>query len=116
MKVKDLFEEELYEMANLDVLDHGIKDVIIWIGMIDGQHGPRVKISNIKNKFIPNKEYSFVLTIPELKRIGVDPAPWIVPYLSDIEDWIRLNMDVICDYENGKIQSTRDFLNRIKSL
>jgi len=103
-------------MANLDSHDHGIDDVIIWVGRTTGQHGLRVKISNLQNKFDPNKSTHFTLTIPEYQIRDGYPDKWLKPKMEDIIDWLKLNQDEIKKYENGEIQSTREFLNTIKKF
>jgi hypothetical protein len=108
--------EELFEIANLDQEDHGIEDVIIWVGMTTGQHGLRVKISNVQGHFLPDKATHFTLTIPDYHIRDGQPAKWLKPKMEDIIDWLKLNQALITAYENGKIQSTREFLKDLEKL
>jgi hypothetical protein len=103
-KQKLLVEAELTEMANLNPDNTGLK-YVIWIGEIGGQHGPRIKVSNIKGKFAAND--NFVMSIekdpvnltPKFTKISTDD-------LEDVKDWIKLNYEVLIKlwkmYETGE--------------
>lgn len=109
-----LIESNLHEMANLDASDHGINDVIIWVGIAPEYHGLRIKVSNLKNKW--SSKDNFTISIPDFQIRNGIPAKWLTDKIDDIIDWIKLNIDVIKDYETGKEQSTREFLLRIKKI
>lgn len=113
MKLEELYKETLFEMANLDSVDHGIDDVIIWVGLVNNRHGLRVKISNIKNTFSNEKTSHFTLTLPEFHIRDGEPASWLKPKMDDIKDFLRRNLKAIQKYEKGEINSTREFLNLI---
>ena len=44
-------DDVLHEMANLGSHNHGISDVVIWVGKANKQHGLRIKVSNLKNRW-----------------------------------------------------------------
>lgn len=97
MKLQELFVQidhfPLVEMANLRSDETGLVHVI-WIGRIGGQHGPRIKVSNVKGKWREND--NFVLSVdekePQLKSnkddVKIDKFD-----LEQIKKWIVLNYD-----------------------
>jgi hypothetical protein len=101
--------DELFEMANLHSKRHGIKDVVIWVGMTNNQHGLRVKVSNIKNKF--SIDDHFIIQMPSLDYNPKNVAKWIDT--EPILEWIKLNQKLLYDYENGLISDTDIFLNKV---
>jgi len=116
MKLEDLAKEdiydELFEMANIHNQDHGIDDIVIWVGLANKRHGLRVKVSNKKNKF--DAEDNFNIQMPSLDYDHTQVASWIgAKKLKQIAEWIKLNQSLLYDYENGVIDDTRLFLDSI---
>lgn len=98
-----IIESMLDEMANLTPDDTGLP-YVIWMGEVGGQHGPRIKVSNVRGEM--QQSNCFV--------ISVSHEPEVLTKLScklsqadvdDIADWIRLNYDVLMRmwkaYETG---------------
>jgi len=98
-----LIESMLDEMANLTPDDTGLP-YVIWMGEVGGQHGPRIKVSNVRGKM--QQSNCFVMSVSH--------EPIVLTSLScklrqaevdDIADWIRLNYDVLMKmwkaYETG---------------
>ena len=120
MKISNVLKEhiiefendELFEMANIHSKRHGIKDVVIWVGMANKRHGLRVKVSNVKNKF--DMYNCFVIQMPSLDHNTTEVAKWID--INSILEWIKLNQDTLYDYENGIIDDTDIFLNKIVKI
>lgn len=110
--INEYNNDELFEMANIHSRYHGIKDVVIWVGKANKQHGLRVKVSNIKNKFSMNNH--FVIMMPSLDYNPKKVAKWIP--IDDILEWIKLNQDVLYDYENSIIDDTGEFLEKLVKL
>lgn len=107
--------DQLFEMANLHTNAHGIPDVVIWVGLANKQHGLRVKVSNQKNRFDPTDH--FVIQMPSLDYNPNAVASWITTkHLQMIFNWIKLNQQVLVDYENGGLDDTREFLQRISPV
>ena len=110
---EDFFE--LFEMANMHSSVHGIRDVVIWVGMANMQHGLRIKVSNVKNKFDPHN--NFVIQMPSLDYNPVKVAKWITTdTMTQIQNWVKLNQDTLVDYETGKLDDTLVFLNKIAKV
>jgi hypothetical protein len=108
-------DDVLHEMSNLGKLDHGIDDVVIWVGKSNKQHGLRVKISNLKNRW--SNEDNFVIRMPSLDYDPRQVANWITPdVMKKIQQWIILNQQILYDFETDKIMYTRDFLNKISKV
>jgi len=108
-----LDEEDLFEMANVREKQSGIP-FVIFISSKDAamsKHGPRVKVSNLKDRWDPTS--NFVVTIPELRVIG--DAKLTTDQLEDLKDWIKLNRDLIIKYWN-KVIDDQEFLNSIKRI
>lgn len=115
MVLKEEQDDALYEMANLGPSDHGINDVVIWIGKANKQHGLRVKVSNSKNRW--NNDDNFVIQMPNLDHDPSQVARWITPdIMKKIQEWIVLNQQVLYDFETDKIMYTRDFLDNISKV
>lgn len=113
---KALVEAYIEEMANLYSGDTGLK-YVIWIGKIGGQHGPRIKVSNIKGTFAEND--NFVMSVSK------DPVNLTPRYskistsdLEDIEDWIKKNYDVLMELYRAaeKNERTIEILNKLEKI
>lgn len=116
MLLDELFESslELYEMANLDVEDTGIPNVIIWVGADPKRHAMRIKVSNIPNKW---SDDNFTITLPDLNMVGkINKSLITGEVLENINNWIKLNIETLIGYESGKIQSTREFLSKLVQI
>ena len=115
MVLQEERDDILHEMANLGPSDHGINDVVIWVGKANKQHGLRVKISNSKNRW--NNDDNFVIQMPSLDYDPKQAARWITPdIMKKIQEWIVLNQQTLYDFETDKIMYTRDFLNSISKV
>lgn len=113
LQQEDFFE--LFEMANIHSRYHGIEDIVIWVGLANKQHGLRVKVSNVRNKFDPTN--CFNVQMPSLHYDHNQVANWIdSKKLTKIFDWIKLNQPLLYDYENGVIDDTGEFLNKISTI
>jgi hypothetical protein len=107
--------DQLFEMARVGPNQHGIDNVVIWVGEAPKQHGLRVKVSNIPNKM--RIEDSFVIQMPSLDYDPAQVADWITPkIMKQILQWIVLNQKLLYDYETGHIQYTDEFLNKISKV
>jgi len=108
-------EDQLFEMANIHDHTHGIDDVVIWVGLANKRHGLRVKVSNAKNKFDVNNH--FVIQMPSLDYDPTRVAKWITSkHMKAILSWIKLNQQLLVDYENGTIDDTLEFIQKISSV
>ena len=107
--------DQLYEMANIFPKRHGIDNVVIWVGMAPKQHGLRVKVSNVPDKM--SMTDSFVIMMPSLDYDPRQVADWITPKIMNrILDWIKLNQELLSDYETGKLDDTELFLSSISKV
>jgi hypothetical protein len=93
---------QMMEMANLNPGDTGLP-LVIWVGPVGGQHGPRVKISNTPGKmsddyFVMTVDKTPVVTTPRSCKVSAATV-------HDVADWIMLNYDVLMQlwqaYETG---------------
>lgn len=123
VKLFEIFEKlceqedfyELHEMANIHSNVHGISDVVIWVGKANMQLGLRIKVSNLKNKFDPQN--CFVVQMPGLDYNPQKVAKWITSdILHKIFEWIKLNQELLYQYETGKLDDTLIFLNSISKV
>ena len=103
MVVTEEKDDVLHEMANLGSHNHGIQDIVIWVGKANKQHGLRIKISNLKNKW--SNDDNFVIKLPDL---DYDP--------SQVARWIKLNQQVLYDFETDKIMYTDQFISQISKV
>ena len=112
---EEWLNDELFEMANIHSDIHGIQDIVIWVGRANKQHGLRIKVSNKKNKFDATDH--FVIQMPSLDYDPRMVAKWITPqHIQLIFNWIKLNQQLLFDYENDLIDNTKVFLSNLSSV
>lgn len=115
MVIQEEHDDVLHEMANLGSHNHGIQDVVIWVGKANKQHGLRIKVSNLKNSW--SNDDNFVIQLPGLDYDPNQVARWITPgIMKQIMDWIKLNQVVLYDFETDKIMYTDQFINQIVKI
>ena len=115
MVMEEEHNDVLHEMANLGSHNHGINDVVIWVGKANKQHGLRIKVSNLKNRW--NNDDNFVIQLPSLNYDPDQVARWITtPIMNQILSWIKLNQQVLYDYETDKIMYTDQFISQISKV
>lgn len=115
MIIQEEQDDVLHEMANLGSHNHGIQDVVIWVGKANKQHGLRIKISNLKNRW--SDDDNFVIQLPSLDYDPNRVAHWITSdIMNQIMDWIRLNQQVLYDFETDKIMYTDQFISQISKV
>ena len=124
MLLSELMDRELSilnapmnEMANLYPTLTGLP-VVIWFGEVGGQHGPRVKVSNVPGRF--DASNCFVVSVarePEVltpKSVKIKAAK-----IEDVTDWIKINYDELMElwkiHESGDGDST-EVLSRLKKI
>lgn len=115
MVVKEENDEVLHEMANLGSHNHGISNIVIWVGKANKQHGLRIKVSNVNDKW--SNDDNFVIQIPSLDYDPSRVARWITPdIMKQIMAWIKLNQQVLYDFETDKIMFTDQFIDRLSKV
>jgi hypothetical protein len=115
MVLKEEQDDVLHEMANLGSHNHGISDIVIWVGKANKQHGLRIKVSNLKNRW--SNDDNFVIQLPNLDYDPSQVARWITSdIMKKIMTWIRLNQQVLYDFETDKIMYTDQFINKISKV
>lgn len=115
MVIKEEEDDVLHEMANLGSHNHGIQDVVIWVGKANKQHGLRIKVSNLKNRW--SNDDNFVIQLPTLDYDPSSVARWITSdTMNQIMDWVRLNQQVLYDFETDKIMYTDQFISQLSKM
>lgn len=111
----ELIEDRLYDIADVDSRYHGIENVVINIGIAAGEpidDRLRIKISNVKNKFDLDDQFDIYMHTYEYETQQV--AQWITENtMKRIIDWLKLNSELLLEYERGDIDITTDFLKKI---
>lgn len=120
-KYIDMVNEEaardtLMEMARVGPVSSGIDRVVIWVGQSIGiQHGLRIKVSNIPNKM--DSVDNFSIRMPSLDYDPTQVAKWIDRKTMDkILLWIKVNQQLLYDYETGVIEDTMEFMKQIEKV
>ena len=98
-----LIESMLDEMANLTPDDTGLP-YVLWVGEVGGQHGPRIKVCNVRGRMQANN--CFVMSVSHTPEILTPRSCKIsAREQDDIKDWVALNYDVLMKmwkvYETG---------------
>lgn len=127
MKILDLFdqipqsecfltEDILWEMANLQRGDTGIKfNIYVSTKSVVGErHGPRIKVSNIANTF--SKEDNFVVSISKKPVILAGNPKLSSSSLDDVKDWVILNYEILIAYWNEQYDSLGAFLSDLHKI
>ena len=108
-------QDLIHEMANIGPKRHGIENVYIFVGKTNKQHGLRVKVSKVPGKY--DHDDNFVIQMPSLDYDTTQVPRWIKhTTMKKILEWIKLNQELLSDYEYGKIWDTDDFLNNISKV
>jgi hypothetical protein len=95
MRLKELLlnnDPPLLEMANLYSHETGL-EYGIWIGKIGGQHGPRLKVSNVKGRWRAND--NFTISIEEEPKLKSKREYMKIPMYdyNQVVKWIQINFD-----------------------
>ena len=105
------------EMANLYPTKTGLS-VVLWFGEVGGQHGPRIKVSNVPGKFALNDNFVIsvikepIVLTPRSMKLSEDK-------LNDVLDWIKLNYDTLMqmwklhESGDGELEPLLKKLNKI---
>jgi hypothetical protein len=117
MTEEDILKAPMNEMANLYPTKTGLS-CVVWFGEVGGQHGPRLKVSNVPGKFATDN--NFVVSVSkDPKVLTPNSAKMATMKIEDVLDWIKLNYDELM--ELWQIRETGDgdsdeVLSRIKKL
>ena len=121
MKLTDICEtyiteEELWEMINISPEDSGINCVMFVSTKqyVNGKHGPRIKISNLPNKFSSND--NFVITISKKPELIAGKCNFDKSTLNNLFKWTILNYEPLMKFWNAEYSSTRYFYMEIKNI
>lgn len=117
MSEVDILVAPMNEMANLYPTKTGLP-CVVWFGEVGGQHGPRLKVSNVPGKFAVDNNFVMAVT-KEPKALTPKSAELSISKIDDVVDWIKLNYDELM--ELWKIHETGDgdadeVLSRLKKL
>lgn len=115
MVIKEEEDDVLHEMANLGSHNHGIPNVVIWVGKTNKRHGLRIKVSNIKDRW--SNDNNFVIQLSSLDYDPSQVASWITPnIIKQIMTWIKLNQQVLYDFETDEIVYTDQFISKLSKV
>jgi hypothetical protein len=115
MVIQEEQDDVLHEMANLGSHNHGIPDLVLWVGKANKQHGLRIKVSNVKNRW--SNDDNFVIQLPSLDYDPDQVARWItLNVMKKIMSWITLNQELLYDFETDKIMYTDQFISKISKV
>jgi DNA polymerase II small subunit/DNA polymerase delta subunit B len=104
-------EEDFFEMANLSPKDTGLP-FVVWISSKGGaQHDVRVKVSRG-----PKATPSDLVSVALRPDIHVVSGTLSGNELKLLQQWIKLNWDVIVAYWEGEIEYTKDALAALKPI
>lgn len=112
-----ILKQPINEMAGLPSRDTGLP-FFMWIGKIGGQHGPRIKVSNIKGAFA--EDDCFVISVSKPPQVMTPKAMHLrTAELQLVLDWVQLNYDELMAlymmYETGD-GSAIELLSALKKI
>ena len=129
MKLQEITptEDIMLEMANLYPQRTGV-DYVMWFGEVGGQHGPRIKVSNLKGRFAIND--NFTLSVGPIPEVMTPPSSVHIKQreLDKIIQWIQLNNDDLMllwqihetgdaiKFPDGTVLDDVSILNRLKKV
>jgi len=104
----EIDDDELLEMSNLSPDVTGLDNIVVWLGPNPHSHGKRIKVSNVPNK---GSRDCFTITIPDMEVIGDVNKSFIdSKKLDQIKEFIKINLQVICQYSEGDILTDKMIL------
>ena len=108
--------EPLWEMANLDVDDTGIPNIIIYVSEAKHSCGPRIKVAKHRGETRSHRN-SFSVSISFNPEVVAGNYENIVDSetLKKILAWVKLNERVLLDYWNSNL-STSKMIKNIKKV
>jgi hypothetical protein len=90
-----LLRAPMNEMANLYPKKTGL-GVVIWFGEVGGQHGPRIKVSNVSGKF--DQSNCFVVSVSKTPSILTPRSVKLKQdQVADVLDWVTLNYGLLME-------------------
>ena len=106
-------DEEKMTLTDISPRQTGIKDAYIWAGFNPHTHDRRIKVSNVPNDF--HGKDCFTMTIPDFEIIG-EPNKKVVSddIMNDIVKFVEVNLQLIYDYSDEKIDTVEYFENIVK--
>ena len=113
---KDYLKSNNYitEEGNVYYVHSGIKDVVIYASVSQGQHGPRIKVSNKKGKFDNGDNYSVSLVYPF--EIVAGRSKLSKSTQEIIKIWIKKNINTLLSFWNHEYPTTDDFLSDLRKV
>lgn len=111
-----LADDETYGMANVPPEDTGLPaGVVVFVSPQQGQHGPRIKVSNTPGRMVPTDTFS--VTIEDHPQV-VGQAKFPASTVAKIGEWVVLNKEVLMRYWNTASTNykTKDMLNDLRPL
>jgi len=106
----------MMEMANLSAKDTGLP-YTIYIGRVGGQHGPRIKVSNVSGRM---SDDCFVVSIEQTPEVKTPKSVKVsAQVVKDVKRWIVLNLTTLLKlwqvYETGEGESIA-LLTKLKKI
>ena len=103
----------MVEMANLFPQQTGLP-VVVWFGEVGGQHGPRIKVSNVKGKmthdcFVVSVSKQPVVLTPRSCKLSQST-------IEDVFDWVVLNYDTLMQLWNVHESGDGDSMSLLAQL
>jgi len=109
--LEDLYDDNLSEMSNMEPERTGLS-VFIYVSPKKHSTGPRIKVSNIKGKAWSEKD-NFSVLISEKPRIVKGECKLSKKELEKIFKFVIINREVLLDYWNFKIDTTREMEDKL---
>jgi hypothetical protein len=109
--------EFIFGMSNLTGEDTGLDNIVVWVSTKgEANHGPRIKVSNIRGKMPTNRGDMFSVSISTIpKLVSGTPKDFSNKEKVRICRWILLNKQVLLDYWAAAI-TTKQLLTLLKTL
>jgi hypothetical protein len=104
-------------MSNLLPSKTGLPNSIyIWFSSGKGaQHGPRIKVSNVRGKFSQSSDFS-VSVSSNPKVVAGSPDNFTIKEINLIFDWVILNKNLLLDYWKSEIITDDDVKEKVQKV
>lgn len=109
--------EEIFAMSGFKSDKTGLpNNIYIWVSTkLKGMHGPRIKVSNVRSKYINTNTFSVTISNSPKVVAGI-PDNFSSKELLAIYNWVRLNKNPLLVFWNSDNMDSDDLTPLLKKI